>query len=117
MNCEIACFCTGNPGDWYHLIVFDGQLDQTAVRAAKHAIRVGIRIQDRTLCFRDLYDLMEWDPHCPTDQQFDFDDGFYRVTVYTTPEGLDSSDRIVYLHFEKTLVRPELRWDGVPQLC
>ena len=60
---------------------------------------------------------MEWEPGCPAEQQFDFDDGFYRVTAYTTAEGLDVGEKIVSLHFEKTATRPILKWDGVPQLC
>jgi hypothetical protein len=116
VNCEIACVCTGNPGDWYHIVAYDGNLDQVAMQSAKYAIRLGVEIRDQTLCFRDLNDFLNWNPQCPPEQQFTIDDGYYRVTAYTTPQGIDAGDKNVYLHFEKTGARPQLKWDGVPQL-
>ena len=42
------------------------------------------------------------------------------VTAYssTPPEsGMIGDDQIIYIHFEKVGEKPNLKWDGVPQLC
>jgi hypothetical protein len=114
--CSISAFGTGSPGV-YILRLYDGQLNARDLEAAKASARLGIEVRDNTLCFRDLYDFIRWDPECPAGQIVSMPDGFYRITVYTTPILNDSRDgQVVWLHFEPSPQKPELAWTGVPDV-
>jgi hypothetical protein len=114
--CTISAFGTGSPGT-YLLRLYDNELDVQAFESAKAGVRLGIEIRDRTLCFRDLYDFIRWDPECPAGQIVSVPDGYYRITAYTTPVVGSRGDRQdVGLHFEACPERPRLAWTGVPDL-
>jgi hypothetical protein len=76
-------------------------------------------VLDGRLCFRDLYDLMNWEPECPDAQTVSFVNGFYRVTAYTSPppSGILGDGQAVWLHFERWHEKPKLAWSGVPDLA
>jgi len=118
MRGDIATFCTGSEGD-FKLVVYDGRLDDHGLQAAEFKLRLCLEVRGGEVCFRDLYDLMDWTADCPSSQKMKMVDGFYRVTVYSsTPgSGIVGRDQTIYLHFEKVAQRPALKWDGVPQLC
>lgn len=117
MSCALTAFGTGGPGR-YNLTFDDGPRDESAVRSAACAIRLGIEIRDGTLCVRDLYDLMEWSSDCPARQRVAFADGFHLLTVYTSPppSGIFGDDQAITIHAEPVAERPRLRWTGVPDL-
>lgn len=118
MKGDIATFCTGSGGD-FQLVVYDGNMDDDGVQAAEFSVRLCLEVRGSEVCFRDLYDLMDWNNECPASQKLRFANGYYRITVYSsTPEsGIIGNDQIIYLHFEKVNEKPAVKWDGVPQLC
>lgn len=115
--CQISAFGTGGPGR-YVLELYDGPLDEQALNSAKAKVQLGIEVRDGTLCFRDLYDFMRWDPDCPADQMVSVADGFYRISVYTSPpdSGILGDGQAVWLHFEARTEKPVLAWAAVPDL-
>ena len=117
-NGNIATFCTGSGGD-FRLVVYDGRLDDDALRTAEFKIRLCLEVRGTEVCFRDMYDLMDWAKECPGSQKVTLADGFYRVTVYSsTPEsGIIGNDQTICVHFERMDRMPTLKWDGIPQLC
>jgi hypothetical protein len=116
-GCQISAFGTGSPGH-YRLELYDGALDEKAFASAKARARLGIEVRDRTLCVRDLYDFIRWDPECPGPQTVSLENGFYRITVYTSPSPADvlGNGQPVSLHFEPWPEKPPLAWAGVPDL-
>lgn len=118
MKGDIATFCTGSSGD-FKLVVYDGRLDDDVVQVAEFKIRLCLEVRGSEVCFRDLYDLMDWGKECPSSQRVPLADGFYRVTVHSsTPEsGIIGNDQIIYIHFENVGEKPNLKWNGVPRLC
>ena len=46
-----------------------------------YMLRLAVLVKDRSLCFRDLYDLYDWNPDCPADQKLEVDDGYYHLTL------------------------------------
>ena len=117
-NCTLTCFCTGSPGD-YHFVLFDGFIDDADVARAEFKVRLGLEIRDRSMCLRDLYDLLAWQRECPRGQELSMCDGFYRLTVYSSrsASGIIGDHQSVFVHFENVDKPPELAWRGVPQLC
>lgn len=117
MACELSAFGTGSPGD-YRLILFDGHDTEGDLGDAMASIRLGIEIQDQTICFRDLYDLMDWKAECPATQSVNLDNGFYELTVFTNPpaSGILGDRQTINIHFRPVPQRPELNWAGVPDI-
>lgn len=115
--CQLSAFCTGSPGR-FHLILTDGIYPEDVIRNAMAKIRLGIEVRDQTLCFRDLYDLMEWKSECPPDQVISIPNGFYLLTAYTElPEsGILGDNQTITIHFQYVQSRPTLVWHRVPDL-
>jgi hypothetical protein len=115
--CQIAAFGTGSPGR-YLLELYDGPLDEKGLASATASVRLGIEVRDDSLCFRDLYDLMRWNPECPAAQAIPVANGFYRITAYTSPslDDLEGAGQPVWLHFEASSEKPLLSWAEVPDL-
>jgi len=46
------------------------------------------------------------------------DDGFYQITAFTSPppSGVLGDGQRIGFHFEKVPEKPELRWEGVPDI-
>jgi hypothetical protein len=116
--CCLSGVGTGSLGD-YHLHFYTGPLDDDALASAELRVRLGLEVRDRTVCVRDLYDLLSWDPVCPPGQRLELEDGFYRITAYTTtpPNSIVGDEQEIYLHFQSVASRPHLVHEGVPQLC
>lgn len=116
--CTIAAFCTGSSGR-FHLHVTTEPIEPSSLRESEWQIALGVEVRDSKLCLRDLYTLLCWDPECPPEQELHLPDGFYHITAFTsTPEsGCLGDDQAVYLHLRHQPERPELTWQGVPQLC
>lgn len=84
MDCQLTAFCTGSPGS-YRLRFFDGRPDESVVQAVAFKLRLGLQVVGGAICVRDLYDLMQWSAECPPEQQIAIPDGWYRLTVVSSP--------------------------------
>lgn len=114
----IVGVCTGSPGS-YLLEFHSGPLDEEAVLAADHRVRLCLEIRDETLCVRDLYDLMSWRQEAPKAQCMELPDGFYALTAYTSlpPSEIVGDDQVIFVHLESTPSLIETAHRGVPLLC
>lgn len=114
---RLAGFCTGSPGT-YNIELVEGALDLPAIAGFPWMIRLALEVRDRTVCIRDLYDFMRWDPSCPADQTLQLPDGFYRLTLGTRPtnSGYVGEDQDIIIAFEPVAALPPLTWQGVPYL-
>jgi hypothetical protein len=84
MECQLTAFATGSPGS-FRLRFSDGPPDEAALQAAAFKLRLGLQVHGGVLCVRDLYDLMQWSADCPAMQQLPVADGWYRLTVFSSP--------------------------------
>ena len=118
MDCQLTAFGTGSPGS-FRVRFQLGPPDESAVQLAAFKLRLGLRIYDGTLCVRDLYDLLEWSAVCHSTQQFAVPDGWYRLTVTSSPppSGVLGDGQAIDVALEKVPRKPVLRWEGVPTLC
>jgi hypothetical protein len=118
MECQLIAFGTGSPGT-YRLRFVEGSPDGVAVDAAEFKLRLGLQVRGGAVCVRDLYDLMEWSAKCPVSQQFSLADGWYRLTVFSSPppSGILGDGQLIEVAFESAEGKPALRWEGVPCLC
>lgn len=117
-ECRLTAFGTGSPGRF--ILTFSvGEPDDGVVQAAEFKLRLGLEVRDGRFCVRDLYDLMQWSPKCPDSQRVLAEDGFYRLTVYSSspPSGILGDDQEISVCMEPVATKPDLRWDGVPSLC
>jgi hypothetical protein len=118
MDCQLTTFCTGTPGS-FRLRLHDGPRDEQAVDASEFKLRLGLEVHDGVICIRDLYDLMQWSAECPASQQLPMADGWYRLTVYSSPpaSGILGDNQVIDIHLEPMREKPKLRYEGVPSLC
>jgi hypothetical protein len=114
----IVGFCTGS-GGCYILRIHQGKPDNERITGSEHKHRLGVHSPDGIIYFRDLFDLLVWDPWCPDTQCVLVAPGYYRVTLLTnTPSsGIVGEDQIIEVYLEMWDQMPELRINGVPQLC
>jgi hypothetical protein len=117
MNGTIVGFCTGSPGR-FTLKISSGYPTQFVLDASEFKLRLGVIVRDQQLCFRDLYDLMQWFP-CPTNQIIRIPDGIYHVTVCSNvPEsGVIGDGQTIQIYLQPLKEFPILKYAGVPQLC
>jgi len=117
MECRLTTFATGSPGS-FRLRFWHGAPDESAVRAAAFKLRLGLRVEEGAVCVRDLYDLMEWSADCPPRQRVPAPDGWYRLTVCSSPppSGIIGDGQVIDITMERVSRRPDLRWEGVPTL-
>jgi hypothetical protein len=112
----IVAFSTGSPGQ-YLLKFHRGYPFDMSIY--EFVIRLGIEVRDNTIQIRDLYDLLNWQNSCPSQQSIDIENGFYHITLCTSipDSGVigDNQDIDVYLNKLETM--PELNYYGVPELC
>jgi hypothetical protein len=118
MACQLTAFCTGSPGR-YRLRFLRGPRNEEAVTAAAFKIRLGLQVQQGEICARDLYDLIGWSAECPAEQRLQVPDGWYRLTVFSSPppSGILGDRQTIGIHLEPMSDKPPLRWEGVPLLC
>ncbi len=118
MECELTAFCTGSPGS-FRIRFLECPPNDRDVQAADFKLRLGLRVRERTICVRDLYDLMEWSKKCPLEQRLSIADGWYRLTVFSScpASGVLGDDQLININLESVATKPPLRWEGVPQLC
>lgn len=82
----------------------------------KHMLRLGVLVKDSRLCFRDLYDLYEWQPECPSTQELKLADGYYHLTICS--EGDFSQNEVeIFVYLNPLEEMPALDFHGtVPVL-
>jgi len=114
----IVGFGTGSPGT-FALQFFAGYPDPETLASLESRLRLGIRIRDKTLCVRDLYDLLQWTAACPPGQTLSLDDGFYHVTLCGAlpRSGILGDAQTILVYLNPLAVMPALRVDGVPTFC
>ena len=117
MECQLTALGTGSPGT-FRLRFKDGLPDEAAVQAAAFKLRLGLQVRGGTVCIRDLYDLMEWSAECPAAQQLSVADGWYRLTVFSSPptSGIRGDGQLIEVALERVRRKPAMRWEGVPSL-
>lgn len=113
----IVGFATASPGTFI-LEIKQGPPPRGRVFQARYKLRQGLRCIGETVCFRDLYDLMDWDPQCPNGQSVAMEDGIYRVTLCSDlpASGVVGDDQRVEMYFERLPQFPQLATEGVPTL-
>jgi hypothetical protein len=111
----IIGFGTSSPGR-YHLNIRSGYPAEGLVAVSEFKLRLAVRVQGRVLCFRDLYDLMDWTVVCPEDQQFSIDDGIYHVTLCgdRPPSGRLGDDQTIGVFLQPLNSFPRLATAGIP---
>jgi hypothetical protein len=115
---QLTAFGTGSPGR-FELRFFVGAPDEWELQSATCKLRLGLQVHGGLICVRDVYDLMDWHPACPPSQQVPTADGWYRLTVYSSPppSGIIGDGQVVCIYLEPVAGKPALRWEGVPSLC
>jgi hypothetical protein len=118
MACQLMAFCTGSPGSFV-LRFLDGPPIEETVQAAEFKVRLGLQVRESTVCVRDLYDLIEWSAECPPKQQISVADGWYRLTVLSSPpaSGILGDKQLIEIFLESVNDKPALHWEGIPPLC
>lgn len=118
MECQLTGFGTGSSGS-FGLRFHEGPPDDEAVACAQFKLRLGLQVHGGVLCVRDLYDLMDWTQACPDTQKLCVPEGWYRLTLCSSPPPSsilgDGQCIDVFLEFVEN--RPQLKWEGVPSLC
>ncbi|MEQ7054501.1 hypothetical protein ABN764_28105 [Paenibacillaceae sp. P-4] len=95
-----------------------GYPNEAMLDSSDYVLRLGIKVNEGTVYFRDLYDLMDWTNKCPNDQSIQLENGNYLITVYSDLpySGIRGDGQEIYLYFEKLDVFPAIKYNGVPSL-
>jgi hypothetical protein len=114
---SIVGFGTGSPGT-YLLNFFDGEPAGSVVAASEYKLMLGLVCRGGEVHFRDLYDLMDWNPETPEDQILKLKDGIYEVTLCSSSpqSGVLGDDQTIDFFLKAVLVFPKLSRQGVPTL-
>lgn len=115
---SIVGFGTGSPGT-FRVRVFARKPTDEELDACEFKLRLGVRVSDGVVCFRDLYDLLEWHSECPSHQQVRIASGVYELTLTTNlpASGLLGDDQLISAYFLLQDRMPVLETQGVPVLC
>src|SRR5262245_54595315 len=111
-------FCTGTPGTFF-LRFHTGYPDEAYLQRCEFKLRLGLHCVGGLVCFRDLFDLLQWRAACPPKQVLELDDGFYHVTLCSdAPEsGILGDDQVIDVYLQPLDEFPRLAKQGVPTLC
>ena len=96
---DVVGFCTGSSGEF--IIKFrEGYPEENLLAEYPVSIRLGVDIQDETLCVIDLFWLMEWSSECPLEQTISIDSGYYHITVCTRKpdSGIWGDQQIIFVY-------------------
>ena len=117
MQCQLTTFGTGSPGT-FQLRFADGPPDEATVAAAEFKLRLGLQVRGGMVCVRDLYDLMEWSAECPAAQQLPVVDGWFRLTVFSSPppSGVLGDRQLVEVALERMGRKPEYLFTVPPRM-
>jgi hypothetical protein len=117
-NGSIVGFCTGSPGT-YILKFHIGYPNESFLQHSEFKLRLGIECSGGLVCFRDLYELMDWRADCPLIHTLELADGFYHVTMCSDrpASGLLGDNQEIRMYFASINEFPKLAREGVPTLC
>jgi hypothetical protein len=77
---SIVGFGTGTPGTFI-LRFHTGYPDEAFLQGSDFKLRLGLDCRGGRVCFRDLYELMDWRADCPPERTLELEDGCYHVTL------------------------------------
>ncbi|TWT38311.1 hypothetical protein [Blastopirellula retiformator] len=82
-------------------------------------LRLAVKCVGGKLCFRDLYDLMDWFSDCPEEQLLDIEDGIYHVTLCSNrpASGYLGDQQEIHVYLQLLDQFPALAKEGIPTLC
>jgi hypothetical protein len=114
----IVGFGTGSPGTFI-LTLHSGYPDEDYLQRCEFKLRLGLHCAGGLVCFRDLFDLLQWRAACPRGQLVELEDGFYHVTLCSNlPEsGILGDNQTIDMYLQKLDSFPKLAKQGVPTLC
>lgn len=114
----IVGFGTGSPGTFV-LRFHSGYPDEGYLHRCEFKLRLGLHCVGGVVCFRDLFDLLQWHANCPPGQVLELEDGFYHVTLCSDlPEsGILGDNQEIEVYLQKLDAFPRLATQGVPTLC
>lgn len=114
----IVGFCTGTPGVFI-LRFRAGYPGEEVLQNSEFRLRLGLHCAGGKVCFRDLYDLMNWSPYCPDEQTLDLADAFYHVTLCSNRprSGLLGDEQEIEFYLQPLDNFPSLAKQGIPTLC
>jgi hypothetical protein len=114
---SIVGFGTGSPGTFV-LRFHSGYPDERFVQKCEFKLRLGLECRGGLVCFRDLYELMDWRAACPPKQTLQLDDGYYHVTLCSNrpPSGILGDNQEIDFFLQKLREFPRLATEGVPTL-
>ncbi|WP_394903739.1 hypothetical protein [Clostridium butyricum] len=113
----IVGFCTGSPGT-YILDIHNGYPSNQEIRISDLKLQLGIEVRDNRICFKDLYDLMEWDSE--SDVEFvEVENGYYLVTLCGNipMSGIAGDEQFINVYLTKVQTMPEVHYEAVPMFC
>jgi hypothetical protein len=111
-------FSTGAPGIFV-LKFYSGYPSNKILDESDFKLRLGLICVDSTVCFRDLYELLDWKTECPCAQTLRLDDGIYHVTLCSKlpSSGTIGDNQVIHFFLQKLDRFPDLAKHGVPALC
>lgn len=114
----IVGFDTGSSGRFI-LRFHTGYPDRSRVLACEFKLRLGLQCVGGVVCFRDLFDLLQWHSLCPERQQIELDEGIYHVTLLSDvpKSGILGDNQWIDVYFMKLDIFPALSMEGIPTLC
>ena len=114
---SIVGFATGSPGT-YILRFREGYPDKSQLSSFGLKLRLGLNCRGGIVCFRDLYDLMDWEPHCPPNQSLQLTDGCYHVTLCSNlpASGIRGDNQVIEVYMQPLEAFPELANNWIPTL-
>jgi hypothetical protein len=114
----IVGFGTASPGTFI-LKFHSGYPDETSLQNCDYKLRLGLHCPGGLVCFKDLYELMDWHADCPPNQVLELDDGFYHVTLCSNrpASGVLGDKQEILVYLQKLDAFPRLAKEGIPMLC
>jgi hypothetical protein len=114
----IVGFGTGSPGTFIFRFK-SGYPPEELLDRADCRLRLGLHCSGGIVCFRDLYELLDWHSECPPRRTLPLEDGFYHVTLCSDlpSSGFIGDNQVILFYLEKLNAFPRLSTKGVPTLC
>ncbi|MGV3607911.1 MAG: hypothetical protein ACO1RA_16005 [Planctomycetaceae bacterium] len=111
-------FGTGSPGTFV-LRFHSGYPSDEFLVQSDFKLRLGLSCFGGAVCFRDLYELLDWKAECPSQQVLELDDGVYHITLCSNrpASGIIGDNQVIHCYLQMLDRFPDLAKQGVPTLC
>jgi len=115
---DIVAFGTGSPGTFI-LKFHCSYPDERYLLTCDCKLRLALHCRGGKVCFRDLYELMDWQSECSPNQVIELEDGIYHVTLCSNrpPSGVLGDNQEIHMFLHKVDTFPRLAKEGIPTLC